>query len=609
MGELYDEFEQELASWQARYQGFPEREVEKLLLLALEREQLVTVAYRSELMRDRLRELGIDPELEAAFTQALAWAWKDEEMHAIYTRGLLLKWGSFTLRVRAFVQQMAGAIAGWSSSVQQHVRWSRAPLSRALAGTIATVGRILGKVPRGVRNDLRFLSFREFCRLQVDAERTAAACWNRLSELGPEISRLDESACAEIGRMLSDEQRHCEIFRIIGDGLDGVSSTDEVISRLRAIDAFFVPRAHRPEPLASHPFGSGGRVDVFLGDGSTSKLETFRRVLDESELEATLEQATRVKSKPLSEMRVLVKATFMLGYDREHLEIVTDPELVDALARWLVERGVGDVLVGDGRNIYDRFCENRDVASVASYLGFESPHYRIVDLSADQVPHAYSRGMAQESLSQAWRDADFRIVFSKLRSHPVDFTHLGIGGMQGIGARLEDFLFLERQAHRETALLMPVIDYPPEFALIDGYDSAGDGLVGIIACPNPPRPYRLYAGRDTLAVDMVATRHLGLDDPRESRVLDAACHWFGDPTPTTRVVGCDEPVASWRSPYQNELTTLLSLVANPVYELGSFRGAAFVPPMDEEAFPMTAPGSAIVRFERWCLQRLLRMRR
>lgn len=609
MGELYDEFEEELASLEERYRGHPEREAEALLLLALEREQLVTVAYRNELMRHRLHELGLDPDLEDAFAQALAWAWKDEEMHAIYTRGLLLKWGSFPLRLRALCQQAAGTIAGWSSSVQHHVRWSQAPLSRLVSAAVVSVGALVGKVPRGIRNDLRFLGFREFCHLQIDAERTAARCWKRLSALAADLPRLDASTRDEIERMWKDEERHCEIFRIIGDALDGSSSSDEVVARLRDVDAFFVPRAHRPEPLASSPLGSGGRVDAFVGDASVPKLDAFRRLLAASDLACELAKASQRTEKSLSEMRVLVKATFMLGYDRDHLEIVTDPVLVDALARWLVECGVGEVLVGDGRNIYDRFCENRDVESVASYLGFDSPHYRVVDLSADQVAHPYARGMAQQSLSRSWRDADFRILFSKLRSHPVDFTHLGIGGLQGIGERLEGFLFLERQAHRETALLMPVIDFPPHFSLIDGYDSAADGLIGIIACPKPPRPYRMYAGRDTLAVDLVATRHLGLDNPRESRILDAACHWFGDPTPETRVEGCDERVAMWRSPYQNELTTLLSLVANPVYQLGSFRGAAFLPPMDEDAFPITSPGSTVVRCERWLLHRILRMRR
>ena len=129
------------------------------------------------------------------------------------------------------------------------------------------------------------------------------------------------------------------------------------------------------------------------------------------------------------------------------------------------------------------------------------------------------------------------------------------------------------------------------------------------SAPRPKRPYRLYAGTDALAVDLVATRHMGLSNPRDSSVLDAACHWFGDPSETIEVVGTDEPIDGWRSPYHNELTSLLSLIANPVYRFASHRGESFLPPMDEKAFPFR-PGACarpLVRAQRWLLHKLLRM--
>ncbi|HEY7699985.1 MAG TPA: hypothetical protein VIE88_16290, partial [Vicinamibacteria bacterium] len=161
----------------------------------------------------------------------------------------------------------------------------------------------------------------------------------------------------------------------------------------------------------------------------------------------------------------------------------------------------------------------------------------------------------------------------------------------------------------DTALLMPLTEFPPDLALIDGYESAPDGLVGIIACPDPRRPRRLYAGCDALAVDLVASRHLGLERPRDSFILEAACHWFGDPTPRIDIVGPDDPVAGWRHPQHNELAALLSLVANPVYQFASFRGGAFLPPMDEEAFPRRQRDGLLLRFERRAIQSLLGMRR
>jgi hypothetical protein len=167
----------------------------------------------------------------------------------------------------------------------------------------------------------------------------------------------------------------------------------------------------------------------------------------------------------------------------------------------------------------------------------------------------------------------------------VDLTHLTIGGLQGVGARLEEFLFAERQAHRDTAILTPLTDFPPDFALIDAYESAADGLVGIIGCRTPRRPNRFYAGNDALALDMVATRHMGVHDARRSLILRSACHWFGDPTGRIEVIGCDEPIAGWRGPYDNELWAALSLMAYPVYQFASGRGSAFIPRFDGAAFP------------------------
>ncbi|HEU4390186.1 MAG TPA: hypothetical protein VFV34_20460, partial [Blastocatellia bacterium] len=57
--------------------------------------------------------------------------------------------------------------------------------------------------------------------------------------------------------------------------------------------------------------------------------------------------------------------------------------------------------------------------------------------------------------------------------------------------------------------------------------------------------------------------------------------------------------------YHNEWTTLLSLLAFPVYEYASNRGAVFVPEMDEEAFPPLVPENPILQLRRKSLQAFL----
>src|SRR5208283_5797802 len=99
-----------------RYAGKPDAETIQLWLMALEREQIVAVGYRDDLIRKRLDETHLPEPVRELMRQALVWAWKDEEMHAIYIRGALLRSGGFFQRGLAFAQQWAGAVGGWVSS-------------------------------------------------------------------------------------------------------------------------------------------------------------------------------------------------------------------------------------------------------------------------------------------------------------------------------------------------------------------------------------------------------------------------------------------------------------------------------------------------------------
>jgi uncharacterized protein (DUF362 family) len=212
--------------------------------------------------------------------------------------------------------------------------------------------------------------------------------------------------------------------------------------------------------------------------------------------------------------------------------------------------------------------------------------------------------MAQYSIARTWAEADFRITFGKMRSHPIELAYLTTGNVEWMGGRCDEFMFPERQAERETAIMMLLDEFPPHFALLDGYDSAADGIIGVMGCPHPKSPKRLYAGADALAVDMVAARHLGAANPGDSSILRAATQWFGNPAAQVEVIGTDEPVAGWRGPYRNELSALLSFFAFPVYVFGSGRGSYFVPEMDEVAFSRL-PCSRLVRVARTVTRRIL----
>jgi uncharacterized protein (DUF362 family) len=613
MGDIYDQFELELASLGRKYAEHPRRQMIRLFLLALEREEIVSVGYREELIAARLTTMPISERARGIIRHALLWIWKDEEMHAIYIRGAIFKIGTFPLRARALLRQLAGALGGWSTSVRQHVRWSDAPLSRAVATLLTWTGSLTGKVPPDVRQHLRYRSFRDFCLFNVEAEKTAWLCWQRLIELTSGQRFMLPSLIDDFCRIREDEDRHRQIFEILATALDDndqlvpEETADSLTQKIRAVGEFFLPRALRSRRVAENALGSGGRVEIVQGRALEEKLSLFRGLLD-GHLRDLLRDRAAGLGKPLSEFRVAIKPTFMMGYDRRDRSMITDRELLVELGRFLRECGCNDVAVVEGRNLYDQFYDNRSVLNVAQYFDISSPHFRVVDLSDEQVPHAYFRGMAQYTVGRTWKDADFRISFAKMRTHPVELVHLTIANLEGIGARCDQFLFAERQADRETATMMLLDEFPPHLSIVDAYEQAADGLVGIMGCPRPATPLRFYAGRDALAVDMVATRHMGLNDPREATHLRAACHWFGDPQESTEVDCPDEQLPNWRSPYYSEFSTILSFLALPVYVLGSGRGALFVPEMDQEAFPPLRPESVALRLGRHGIQRLLGLR-
>src|SRR5262249_22166601 len=264
---------------------------------------------------------------------------------------------------------------------------------------------------------------------------------------------------------------------------------------------------------------------------------------------------------------------------------VTDPDVLDELARFLREHGVTDVAVADAPSLYDQFYEHRSVAELAEYFGYTSDAYRVVDLETDQVAHRFRRGLGSATMSATWRDAELRVSVPKLRSHCTERIHLAIANLQGLSGRLEDFLFVEKRAHYPAATMAIVDEFPPHFALIDAYELAADGHFGVMACHEPKAPLRFYAGEDALAVDRIAARDTGTLDPQQSEILRTAFDWFGASYGPVMTHGVSAPISPWRNPYGNEWSSFVSMLAYPIYVFGSGRGSLFVPKMDEVAFP------------------------
>jgi uncharacterized protein (DUF362 family) len=614
VGPVYQEFEKRLAEGKIRWAGRPREEMLDLFLLALEREEIVAIGYRENAITRRLGAMPIPSDVREILRHALIWAWKDEEMHAIYIRGALLRLGGPFLRMKAYTRQVAGGVGGWASSVLMHARWRDAPLSRTLARAVTTAGMLVGSVPAEVRSSLEYGSFKRFCEFNIDAEKTAWLCWHRIRSLAENDSSLPGTLVGDFGRIELDEQRHGALFELFAaafddeDRLVGGHDASTLAEEIARIGEEFLPRDRRRRASLDNPLGSGGRVDVVRGSQPSEKHAAFQQLLERSELLSAIDARAERLGKRRAEMAVAIKPTFMLGYDRKDRSCITDPAVLEQLARFLVENGCGAVSALESPNIYDEFYRNRGVGAVADYFGFASPWYRLVDASQDQAEHQFSRGMAQYTVSRTWKDADFRISLGKMRSHPVEIAYLTVGNVEWLGARCDQFLFCERQAQRETAVMMLLDSCPPHFAILEAWNDAADGLVGVMGCPKPKSPLRFYAAVDGLALDIVAARHMGMRDPRESSMLRAAHHWFGAGDLRPIVAGPDDAIEEWKSPYHNEFSAFLSLVSYPVYVLGSGRGALFVPEMDEEAFPPKDSPSLPLRAARSAVRSLIGLR-
>ena len=608
------EAEEQLDALLRQHSGDKRQAILQLFLLALEREELVSVSYRDALISARLKKMPLDDDARELIRRALIWAWKDEEMHALFSRGAILKLGTARLRCQALACQATGAIGGWAASALQHTRWREAPVSRLLARGITTAGALVGKLPREVRDHLEFRPFRDFCLFNAELETASKMSWQRIVQVTEDEQIFGAAAVNDFRRVVNDEERHRRVFVILADALDERDqltpghNVERLAEQIAEAGEFYLPGHRRGRSPVDNPLGSGGRVYCHEGKSLDEKLALFRRLLHDAGLREQLEEREKLLNKRMNEMCVAIKPTFMLGYNRQDASTITDPALLNELAAFLRECGCADVAVIEAPNIYDRFFGNRSVANVAAYFEIQSPHFRLVDASTDRVTHQYTRGMAQSAIARTWKEADVRISFGKVRSHPIDHALLAIANLEGLGARTDKYIFFDRQASRATSLMMLLDEFPPHFALLDAYETAPDGLVGMMGCRRPRRPLRIYAGADALAVDMVAARHIGIHNPRESSLLDAAQHWFGGWSEDVEVIGTDEPIAGWRGPYSNELWALMSFFALPMYVFGSGRGLRFVPEMDVEAFPPLEPESWFLKFRRRNIRALLGLR-
>jgi hypothetical protein len=211
---LLEDVTVQLDRWRSECAGRPAKERQRLLLLALEREQIVAVAYREEAVAGRVAALDIGSDARDLLRQTLIWIWKDEQLHAEYLRGELLRAPGFLSRVVVYGRQLQGALSGWTSATANLSDSRTAPFRTGAAGVLVAVAGLTGQVPPVLRDELHYQTFHRYCELNIALEASAELAYRRLVELSddPEQRRT-------IDRIRHDEARHTEAFRLLAAAL------------------------------------------------------------------------------------------------------------------------------------------------------------------------------------------------------------------------------------------------------------------------------------------------------------------------------------------------------------------------------------------------------
>ncbi|MEU4622061.1 DUF362 domain-containing protein [Actinoplanes sp. NPDC023801] len=599
---LIAETEGLLAAWRTRPDGDPALERLRLMLLALEREQIVSKAYDEAFIAERVADLPVPPEVRALVRHALVWAWKDEELHTVYIRGRLL--AARRHRVRIYTRQFVGAVGGWVSATRHHRRFTRSRLGWPVATAVLLAGRLSGQVSRNLAAEISYQSFARYCALNEALERSAELCYERLIELA-----TDPAERRQIERIRADEQRHRKMFALLARSFDAtgglVSGTtaETIAAGLAAVSTWFLPGEHRGGSAGRSRPAAGGPVWVAQHPGvpaDPAPDATLFRLLDDAGLGAMV----RARPGP-----VAIRTAFILGYSRADRSNIVSPALIRALARYVREHGATDVAVLEAPSVYERVYARRSVHEVAGYFGFDAPEYRIVDVHADQRPLTFERGISQSSASGTWLDAQVRIVVPKLRTDPRQGGHLCLNSLVGTGTRTERTVYADRELDHESAIMMLLDACPPDFAVVDAWGPVATGLFGVMGCDRPVTMHRLYAGPDPVSVDRQVLADMGVDDPDEVPMLRRARHWFGRDIRPAAVHGDAGPItADLRLPARRGLRRALARMASPIYVYASRSGEVFVPAMDTGAFPPLRRAGAGTRFVRWATQRVFGLR-
>ena len=293
------------------------------------------------------------------------------------------------------------------------------------------------------------------------------------------------------------------------------------------------------EPIKSHKTATVAAIK------DPDRFRALDQVLEETGFFNVLDEAQSNSSKTKDEFSIIIKSNFSFMYSLTDISTFTDPSLVEHLIDKIHERGYRNIAVAEAQSTYTVFFTNRDVPTLAKYIGLRGKNYRVIDLSENTEAHDYGRTLGSHKVHPAWRDADFRVSFAKNKTHSYAYYTLTIKNIYG--ALPMKNKFKEYHCNKELGIFIPTIDFidefPIHFGLIDAYISA-DGPFGIFADVEPNFTSTIIGGDNIVAVDWVGASKMGYD-PMISKYMQLAVERFGKPK--IRLIGDHSTYPGWRN--------------------------------------------------------------
>ena len=276
----------------------------------------------------------------------------------------------------------------------------------------------------------------------------------------------------------------------------------------------------------------------------TDKLRTLQEAMDASGFLPHVHSWYTRSGKSKQDFTIAIKPNIMTASVKEHPSpVYTDPAMVEFLIGALRQDGFTDIAVVEARNVYDYSYTGRDVASVATLVGYTCDGYRIEDLSEQKIPWEYGGVLGSHTVGRTWKEADYRISFAKNKTHWQCYytgTMKNVYGCLPEWDKMRHYHGKNREFFECCVLILE--QFPVHFGFLDAWVS-GDGFSGHVRDAKPNHTNTIFASDNIFALDWVMGEKMRVS-PEKNSVLKEAMRRWGPLGNITRV-GDMTPWSPW----------------------------------------------------------------